>query len=594
MKASPHNRICHRICLSRNVTPPPAAPVIKLHRVLLQHHALVLPRRRRLPFGVRRVLSALVRGDKSSREVPTVDAARFAEEEGLLFVEASAKSGDGVEDTFARAACEILDKVRKGVFDCDMLPDVHILDSRSITVVDSSSSAPPLPRLFAFPPCPSLATPTADDDDDDTFPPWNAYTRAVALIPADNLDASPPPPTPARAPPSSARTFPPPPQNSLHPNPRRWYPLHPPRPDAVPARVPPSYAQLLRTHNPTRFPADFFLRRTCLELQPTDYTYAPPRSHPSTFGDETSAPGSVFADGGCADRSPDGACIATGYVLSTKYTSSSSRCAALSTSTTHLIYDGTFPRAFDILRSNRYALLAASLRVSHFRRTGPSLLSSSRILGRPCTGEAGFAAAHRLSAPVRVSTATVSSTLPTSSFLILLSEVLLSSETLYARRALVRRSAIGRTRGILLGMSLHGARRAHDVLMAWAQDIVYGLETRREYSPTPNVCLRGCRTGWIDIRDVRGYKISGGPRSQIHGWERTAHIASTGQLCDVVNGNPGARRGRDKPSQIVAVSAAMRRASPLFIGANCGAAYSDTLFKTPVGEQNHGAYSAPG
>jgi Ras-related protein Rab-2A len=48
--------------------------------------------------------------DESKREVPTADAARFAEEEGLLFVEASAKSGDGVEDAFVRAACEILDK----------------------------------------------------------------------------------------------------------------------------------------------------------------------------------------------------------------------------------------------------------------------------------------------------------------------------------------------------------------------------------------------------------------------------------------------------------------------------------------------------
>ncbi|KAJ7290711.1 ras-domain-containing protein [Mycena rebaudengoi] len=64
--------------------------------------------------------------DESKREVPTADAARFAEEEGLLFVEASAKSGDGVEDAFVRAACDILDKVRKGAFDDDRSPGVKL------------------------------------------------------------------------------------------------------------------------------------------------------------------------------------------------------------------------------------------------------------------------------------------------------------------------------------------------------------------------------------------------------------------------------------------------------------------------------------
>jgi Ras-related protein Rab-2A len=54
------------------------------------------------------MLIGVVGADESKREVPTADAARFAEEEGLLFVEASAKSGDGVEDAFVRAARSLI------------------------------------------------------------------------------------------------------------------------------------------------------------------------------------------------------------------------------------------------------------------------------------------------------------------------------------------------------------------------------------------------------------------------------------------------------------------------------------------------------
>ena len=53
------------------------------------------------------------------REVPAEEAALFAQEEGLLFVEASAKSGENVEQAFERATRDILDKVRRGVFDDD-------------------------------------------------------------------------------------------------------------------------------------------------------------------------------------------------------------------------------------------------------------------------------------------------------------------------------------------------------------------------------------------------------------------------------------------------------------------------------------------
>ncbi|KAF7304216.1 Ras-domain-containing protein [Mycena indigotica] len=51
------------------------------------------------------------------RAVPKELAQQFANDEGLLFTEASARSGDGVEDAFMRAAEEIIGKVRGGKFD---------------------------------------------------------------------------------------------------------------------------------------------------------------------------------------------------------------------------------------------------------------------------------------------------------------------------------------------------------------------------------------------------------------------------------------------------------------------------------------------
>lgn len=51
------------------------------------------------------------------RQVSTEEGADFARQEGLLFVEASAKSGLNVELAFVEAATDILQKVRNGVFD---------------------------------------------------------------------------------------------------------------------------------------------------------------------------------------------------------------------------------------------------------------------------------------------------------------------------------------------------------------------------------------------------------------------------------------------------------------------------------------------
>ena len=53
------------------------------------------------------------------RQVPTEEGERWAQEEGLLFVEASAKSGANVDAAFEAAARDILIKIRRGVFDDD-------------------------------------------------------------------------------------------------------------------------------------------------------------------------------------------------------------------------------------------------------------------------------------------------------------------------------------------------------------------------------------------------------------------------------------------------------------------------------------------
>ncbi|KAF9242061.1 P-loop containing nucleoside triphosphate hydrolase protein [Melanogaster broomeanus] len=60
------------------------------------------------------------------REVPTEEAERWAEEEGLLFVEASAKSGRNVDSAFEAASRDILDKIKRGVFDDDRSPGVKL------------------------------------------------------------------------------------------------------------------------------------------------------------------------------------------------------------------------------------------------------------------------------------------------------------------------------------------------------------------------------------------------------------------------------------------------------------------------------------
>jgi Ras-related protein Rab-2A len=56
---------------------------------------------------------------KRDREVTAKEAERWAKEEGFLFVETSARSGENVELAFEQATRDILVKIRNGVFDDD-------------------------------------------------------------------------------------------------------------------------------------------------------------------------------------------------------------------------------------------------------------------------------------------------------------------------------------------------------------------------------------------------------------------------------------------------------------------------------------------
>ena len=54
---------------------------------------------------------------RRQREVTHEEGEAFAKREGLLFVESSAKSGQNVDLAFFTASRDILDKVKRGVFD---------------------------------------------------------------------------------------------------------------------------------------------------------------------------------------------------------------------------------------------------------------------------------------------------------------------------------------------------------------------------------------------------------------------------------------------------------------------------------------------
>lgn len=65
-----------------------------------------------------------VRSGRKQREVSRAEAEQFAKEEGLLFLEASAKTGENVDRAFEEATRDILGKIRQGVFDNNKSPGV--------------------------------------------------------------------------------------------------------------------------------------------------------------------------------------------------------------------------------------------------------------------------------------------------------------------------------------------------------------------------------------------------------------------------------------------------------------------------------------
>ncbi|KAF9555821.1 ras-domain-containing protein [Agrocybe pediades] len=76
---------------------------------------------------------------RKAREVPYEEAELWAKENGLLFVEASAKSGVNVEQAFVDASRDILEKIRKGVFDDDRSPGVKQLEPKNNLSLDGTA-----------------------------------------------------------------------------------------------------------------------------------------------------------------------------------------------------------------------------------------------------------------------------------------------------------------------------------------------------------------------------------------------------------------------------------------------------------------------
>ncbi|EGN95854.1 hypothetical protein SERLA73DRAFT_142810 [Serpula lacrymans var. lacrymans S7.3] len=77
------------------------------------------------------------------REVSTAEGELWAKEDDLLFVEASAKSGVNVEIAFEQASRDILDKIKRGVFDDDRSPGVKLSKPANSNLnIDQGSTRP--------------------------------------------------------------------------------------------------------------------------------------------------------------------------------------------------------------------------------------------------------------------------------------------------------------------------------------------------------------------------------------------------------------------------------------------------------------------
>jgi len=81
--------------------------------------------------------------DSTSRQVSTEEAQKWAAEEGLQFLEASAKSGENVDAAFELVCREIMNKIKAGVFEGSKSAGVkqsRTLDPRTSLELESTKS----------------------------------------------------------------------------------------------------------------------------------------------------------------------------------------------------------------------------------------------------------------------------------------------------------------------------------------------------------------------------------------------------------------------------------------------------------------------
>jgi GTPase SAR1 family protein len=75
---------------------------------------------------------------ETKREVTFEEAQAWADEHGVLFVEASAKTGDHVEEAFEKVAYQVYRNITTGVFDLnDKSNGIKTAGARSSTIVPS-------------------------------------------------------------------------------------------------------------------------------------------------------------------------------------------------------------------------------------------------------------------------------------------------------------------------------------------------------------------------------------------------------------------------------------------------------------------------
>lgn len=85
------------------------------------------------------------KADHARREVAFEEGERFANENGLMFLETSAKTADHVDEVFLRIAHQIYGDIQKGVYDlttCQM-QGMHgiVLGTAELMIVDGASNA---------------------------------------------------------------------------------------------------------------------------------------------------------------------------------------------------------------------------------------------------------------------------------------------------------------------------------------------------------------------------------------------------------------------------------------------------------------------